>query len=91
MPESTFKERSSFPNPIQRKILQFFKEHPQAVETARGIATWIGSEPKAIQKALEELVNRRWLSTHQTSAVTGYALTRNERISSQIQEALEAG
>ncbi len=76
-------------SPSQRRILRFFQEHPQAVETVRGISTWIGLEPKMILEALEGLVSRKWLVPIKTSAVTGYTLTRNERLLGQIQEALK--
>ena len=75
---------------IQRKILHFFQEQPQAVETARGVATWIGVEMEMITEAVQDLLKRRWLTADETSAVTGYALTRDERLLEQIQEALKA-
>ena len=77
--------------PIQRRILLFFQEHSQAVETVRGIATWLGVEPPVIEEALEQLVRRGWLVIHKASAVTGYALTHDERISTEIKSALGGG
>lgn len=59
------------------------------METVRGIATWLGGEQVAIQEALEGLVGLKWLATHETSAVKGYALTRDERSLTQIKEILE--
>ena len=76
--------------PLKRKILLFFKEHPQAVETIRGIATWLGEEEKAIAAALEDLVGRRWLSCDKTNAVRGYVLTRETKALAQIEGFLEA-
>ncbi|MBI3615939.1 MAG: hypothetical protein HY211_05415 [Candidatus Omnitrophica bacterium] len=75
--------------PVQRQILKFFQQHPQAVETVRGIASWLGHEAKVVEEALKELVGRRWLATDETSAVRGYALTGDRRMLTQIQEALE--
>ncbi len=75
--------------PVQRQILKFFQEHPQAVETVRGLATWLGHEVAVVEQALEGLVSRRWLALHETSAVRGYALTADARFLAQIREALE--
>ena len=36
--------------PVQLKVMRFFKEHPHAVETVRGIATWLGGEQRLIEK-----------------------------------------
>ena len=76
--------------PIQKRILQFFQEQPHAVETVRGISTWLCMETDIVQEALQELVSREWLSADQTEAVTGYALTGDEQILVEIKEALEA-
>ena len=74
---------------LQRKILHFFREHPQAVETVRGIAAWVGVGVDAIAEAVQELLKRRWLTADETSAVTGYALTQDGRLLAQIQDALK--
>ena len=75
---------------LQRRILHFFQGHPQAVETARGIGAWVGVEMETIAASVQDLLKRRWLTADETSAVTGYALTRDERLLAQIQDALEA-
>ncbi len=74
--------------PLERQILQFFQEHPHAVETVRGIATWLGHEVAAVEEALKCLVSRKWLAMDETSAVRGYALTGDERLLSQIRQVL---
>ncbi len=74
---------------LQRQILQFFLEHSNAVETVRGMATWLGAEPQAIEPALNGLVDRQWLSSHATDALTGYTLTSDERFVNQIKQTLE--
>ena len=74
---------------VQRKMLRFFQEHPHAVETARGIAAWVGAEPETIAGEIQDLLRRKWLTADETSAVTGYALTRDERFLSRIREATE--
>ena len=74
---------------IQRRILRFFQEHPHAVETVRGIASWVGVEVNLIAEALKDLLEKRWLTADETSAVTGYALTRDERLLTQIRQAVK--
>ena len=74
---------------IQRRILRFFQEHPQAVETVRGIATWVGVESELISEALKELLEKRWLTADETSAVTGYALTQDDHLLAQIRQVVE--
>ncbi len=74
---------------VQRQILQFFLEHSNAVETVRGMSTWLGADPEMIESALSGLVDRKWLLSHATDAVTGYTLTSEERFVSQIKQTLE--
>ncbi len=76
-------------SPTERRILEFFRKQPHAIETAKGIATWLCAEPEDVGKALEELAKRKWLSVHETTAVVGYSLTDNERFLAEIQQALE--
>ena len=73
---------------IERRILQFFQEQPQAVETVRGIAAWVSAEAGQVQQALDQLTERKWLLTHESASVRGYVLTRDERILGQIQVVL---
>jgi len=73
---------------LQRRILQFFRGHPHAVETARGIATWVGVEVESVGSALKELLEWKWLIADETDAVTGYALTRDERLLTQVLDVL---
>ena len=81
--------------PVQARILKFFHDNPQAVESLRGIATWlgdvrdIGEDVRTLEEALLSLVARGWLATHETTAVTAFSLTREERSLSQIREALK--
>ena len=80
---------SQMPTSVQVRILKFFKEQPQAVETARGMASWVDSELELIQEALSDLVHRRWLWADETASVTGYTLTQDERHLAQIHKVLE--
>ena len=73
---------------IEKKILLFFQEHPHAIETVRGISTWAGEPPEVARSALEVLVGKKWILTHETSAVTGYTLTGEEKLLIQIRDIL---
>lgn len=73
---------------LQRKILRFFHEQPHAVESARGISTWIGAEPEHVEEAVGDLLERGWLDSDQTSAARGYSLTRDDKLLTQIRRAL---
>ena len=76
--------------PTQRRILQFFQEQPHAVETPKGIAIWLCAELDEVTHALQGLVDRKWLSAHEASAVVGYSLTGNDRFLAEIKQTLEA-
>lgn len=81
--------RESFSlKPLERKVLEFFQEHPHAVETVRGLATWVTADSSATQEVLDELVERKWLVLHRALAVTGYALTDDDRFLREIHQAL---
>ena len=76
---------------LQRKILRFFHEQPHAVESARGISTWIGAEPKHVEEAVGDLLARKWLDLDETTAARGYSLTRDDKLLLQVQRALGGG
>lgn len=59
------------------------------METARGMATWLGQDVEMIQEALNGLVSRKWLAADTTAVITGYGLTREERFLTQIRQILE--
>ncbi len=82
--------RAFSPTAIQRRILKFFQEHPQAVESVRGIATWLGVEPMPVEEALNGLAEQKWLAKHETSAVQGFALTEDRRLLSRLDQLLGA-
>jgi len=73
---------------IKRKIVIFFYENPQSVDSVRGIATWTNIKPKLAKKALEELAKDGILVAHRGSSTTGYAYTQDKNIISQIEAKL---
>ena len=76
--------------PTQKRILEFFQKQPHAIETAKGMATWLCADQTDVGKALEELADRKWLLIHEASSVVGYSLTDNERLLTEIGQVLSS-
>ena len=69
---------------VIRGILQYLIEHPDAKDTAEGIAKWwlagtdAESKKKQVQNALDSLTARGWLTKRETSRREKiYGLNRN--------------
>jgi DNA-binding transcriptional regulator YhcF (GntR family) len=76
--------------PVKRKIIGFFCENPQSVDSVRGISTWINVKPEVVKKMLEELVMEGILIAHRGSSTTGYAYTQDKKIIEQIEACLSS-
>ena len=76
-------------NPDLRKVAKFFHENPAAIDTPRGIATWVGIDPDTAKKALEELAGIGALIRHKIYKTTAYGYTNNKRMIAQIAEILK--
>ncbi|MCM8778772.1 MAG: hypothetical protein NC898_05880 [Candidatus Omnitrophica bacterium] len=75
-------------SPIKKKIILFFRENPQAVDSVRGISTWLNLKSGIARKYLEELVKDNILIAHRGATTTGYAYTQDEDILKRIEEYL---
>jgi len=73
-------------NDTARKILFFFNENPNCIDTAKGISLWIGGDVDNIQKALNQLVKECLITSHQTASTTAYAYTNNKQIVKKIEK-----
>jgi len=73
-------------NDTARKILFFFNENPNCIDTAKGISLWIGGDANNIQKALNQLVKEGIVTSHQTASTTAYAYTNNKQIVRNIEK-----
>lgn len=62
---------------IHRKIVRFFHENQGALDTPRGIATWIGEDRAKVKAALEDLVKAKILVADRVTSTTGYCYTRD--------------
>ena len=70
--------RTLFKNEVTRKVLLFFNENPQSIDTAKGISTWIDCEAEAVQKTLNKLVDQGILINHKAAFTDAYSYT-NQR------------
>lgn len=73
-------------NDAIRKILFFFNENPNCIDTAKGISLWIGGDADNIQKALDQLVKEGIITSHQTASTTAYAYTNNKQTVKKIEK-----
>ncbi|MFH1753433.1 MAG: hypothetical protein ABH875_04550 [Candidatus Omnitrophota bacterium] len=60
------------------KILRFFHENPNSIDTARGVATWTNVDIKNARSALKRLTTHGLLIAHKVSSTTAYSYTRNK-------------
>ncbi len=78
--------KNLFKNEAARKILLFFNENPNCIDTAKGISLWISWDIDIIQKALNQLVEEGLITSHQTASTTAYAYTNNKEIVKKIEK-----
>ena len=73
-------------NEAVRKILLFFNENPNCIDTVKGISLWIGGDMNVIQKALNQLAKEGIIVSHRTASTTAYAYTNNRTIVKKIEK-----
>ncbi|NQT90495.1 MAG: hypothetical protein HQ558_04495 [Candidatus Omnitrophica bacterium] len=61
---------------LHKRIIAFFKSHPESIDTPRGVATWVGCSREEAKKALDELVKAGMLNSILTSSTSGYSLKK---------------
>ena len=76
-------------NEAVRKILLFFNENPNCIDTVKGISLWIGGDMNVIQKALNQLAKEGIIVSHRTASTTAYAYTNNRTIVKKIERCIE--
>ena len=57
--------KSLFKNEVSKKVLLFFNENQNCIDTAKGISLWIGGDIDIIQKALNQLVKDGVITSQQ--------------------------
>jgi predicted transcriptional regulator len=78
--------RILFKNEATKKILLFFNENPNCIDTAKGISLWISGDINIIQKALNQLVKEGIITSHKTASTSAYAYTNNKEIVKKIEK-----
>ena len=71
---------------LDKEIVLFFLENPSSLDTPRGVSTWVKQDRARVEKVLNELTKSGILVAHRATSTTGYSLTRNKRIISQIKK-----
>ena len=67
-----------FKNEVTKRILLFFNENPNSIDTAKGISVWVECDIDEVRKALSRLVDKGVLINHKTASTNAYSYT-NER------------
>jgi hypothetical protein len=80
------KIKKLFKNEAAKRILLFFNENPNCIDTAKGISLWIGYDVALTQKALNHLVKENILINHRTISTSAYAYTNNKAIVKKIEK-----
>jgi hypothetical protein len=70
-------------NQVIRHILQHLIDHPDAKDTIEGILKWWlplggGRGKEEVQKALDLLTSKGWLTKRQTTAARFYSINRGQ-------------
>lgn len=75
-----------FKNEAAKRILLFFNENPNCIDTAKGISLWIGYDLSLTQRALNQLVKENILISHETVTTSAYAYTNHKDIVKKIEK-----
>ena len=72
---------------LHKKVITFFHENPAAIDTLRGVSTWVRAEEKLVKKVLSELSEVGILNSIQVSSTVGYSYTQDLQIIKMIDKA----
>jgi predicted transcriptional regulator len=75
-----------FKNEVTKRILLFFNENPNSIDTVKGISVWVECDIDAAQKALNRLVDRGVLINHKTASTNAYSYTNERPIVKKIEK-----
>ena len=73
---------------LHRIVVNFFHQHPAAIDTVSGISAWVRGDKKAIKKILKELSKGGILDAHHVSSTIAYSYTKDPDLISQIKKVL---
>ncbi len=78
-----------FKNELARKILLFFNENPQCIDTAKGISVWVGCDAGKAQKILNSLVKEGVLVNHKSMSMDAYSYTNQRDMIKKIERVIK--
>ena len=78
--------KNLFKNEILKKVLLFFNENPNCIDTVKGISVWIGCPINSVQKALDKLVEEKILINHKALSMDAYSYTTDRHIVKKVEE-----
>lgn len=70
--------------PIYVKLLKFFHENPNCLDTAENLSRWISEEKEKVIKALHYLASLGFLIKHKTDVTEGFGYTQDEELIAQV-------
>lgn len=78
-----------FKNEAAKRILLFFNENPQCIDTAKGISVWVGYDLEKVQRALAKLVKEGILVNHKTTSMDAYSYTNQRDMIKKIERCIK--
>ncbi|MDD4202426.1 MAG: hypothetical protein PHQ52_03070 [Candidatus Omnitrophica bacterium] len=81
-------EKIIFRSDLHKKVIMFFHENPAAIDTLRGVSTWVRADEKLVKKVLSELAEAGILNSIQVSSTVGYSYTQDMQTIRTIDKAL---
>lgn len=76
----------SLPTGDQAKVIRFFLDNPNSIDTPRGVSAWTNLSLPECRRILEELAKKGILLAYRTSSTVGYSLTENKKILQTLQK-----
>ncbi|HIE52012.1 MAG TPA: hypothetical protein EYP85_09655 [Armatimonadetes bacterium] len=74
---------------IKLDLLVFFYQNPDTIDSASGIATWVGHEEEQVVKELAELAAARLIERHQVRGETVYTRSNDPDIRRMVDDFME--
>lgn len=66
-------------SPQHRKIILFFLDNPNSIDTPRGVAAWTNVSLADTRRILEELTKKGLLRAYRTSSTIAYSLAEKKK------------
>ena len=71
-------------NSDKQKVILFFLDNPNSIDTPRGVATWTSLSLSDTRLILEDLAESGYLKAYRTTSTVGYSLTTNKKALKEI-------